>query len=41
MRAGYAPRRDPVDIAEQIFFACDLNEDDTLTWHEVKICEVI
>ena len=36
MRAGYAPRRDPVDIAEQIFFACDSNGDDALTWTEVS-----
>ena len=40
MRAGYAPRRDPVDIADQIFFACDSNGDDALTWTEVEVCEV-
>merc|ERR1719225_292677 len=39
MRAGYAPRRDPVDIAEQIFFACDSNGDDALTWTEVEVCK--
>merc|ERR1719270_2128288 len=39
IKAGYAPRRDPVDIADQIFFACDSNGDDALTWTEVEVCE--
>merc|ERR1712156_474900 len=39
MRVGYAPRRDPVDLADQIFYACDSNGDDALTWTEVKVCE--
>ena len=41
MRVGHSGKTDLVDIADQIFFACDLNEDDALTWPEVKICEVI